>query len=206
MRGAITLRLARLRRVLATGERGAKLGDLARESAQLRLFEELETGPRPDGALAGYWYLCHGQPQPAADAAGDDADLVLLAAGSDGAPAALVERALALDIGTLSPHAAAVGFALAARSGKEPLPYLERLVAQHGDGGARVQAFLEALRADPEAAIAAADTRLLGCDAQTRAIAYVAAAILLGDTCPPAWRDHARRALFPAERPYLKAS
>ncbi len=32
-----------------------------------------------------------------------------------------------------------------------------------------------------------------------------AAAVMLGDACPPAWREHVRRALFVPERPYLRA-
>ncbi len=203
LREPIAMRLTRLRR-LASSTGRVDTSDLVAQAPRLRWFALLEGYDAPDEAsAAAYWKLGRGEVVAAADAARDSVALLLQAAASDGAPSELVARALAVPAATLDPWSALLAYALAARTGNDPAPYLERMTGL-GDDERLVKAFLAALRGtgDPAAASAALD----GAGLESRAHAYAAAAVLLGDACPLAWRTLALRALFVGERPYLKAS
>ena len=203
MREAIAMRIARLRRL--TAGLGANLSDLAAESRALTIYQMTEQeGAPPQPGIAAYWHLGRGALDQALGLAGDNDSLLVLIGASDGAPPAAIERALAVPTAKLGSTTAAVAFALAVRTGKDAGVYLARLVELRGRHAAPQRAFLESLQKDAKAAIAAADTTLAGCGAEERAEVYAAAAVLLGDACPPAWREHVRRVLFAAERPYLR--
>jgi hypothetical protein len=130
------------------------------------------------------------------------ARVLRLVAASDGAPADVVARALALpaeaglDADTFIP---ALSLATrAGRDGSEIVKLAPKVMPRDADK--LVQAFVairnHAKRADVEAA-------LRGMDPRMRGYAYVAAAMLWGRECPRDWRMAAQRLLFVSERPYL---
>jgi hypothetical protein len=130
------------------------------------------------------------------------ARVLRLVAASDGAPAEVVARALALpadaglDADTFMP---ALSLATrAGRDGNEIAKLAPKMIPRDWD---RLMRAFSAIRdhakpSDVEAA-------LRGVDPRVRGYAYVAAVMLWGAECPREWRTAAQRLLFVSERPYL---
>jgi hypothetical protein len=130
------------------------------------------------------------------------ARVLRLVAASDGAPAAVVARALALpadaglDADTFIP-----ALSLATRAGRDASEIVKlapKMIPRDGDK--LMRAFVAIRKHAGRAEIEAA---LRGSDPRVRGYAYVAAAMLWGAECPREWRVAAQRLLFVSERPYL---
>jgi len=201
--------IARIRRLVAGGS-AADLSDLLPFSAMLRNVVDGEEPQPPHQDGWGAWrLLAKGELSLALDEAAspeERAELLRLAAASQGASPALIREAFEL------PTAAGVGqdslwatAALALREGRDPGPFL----ALGGELGLRPDQLrmlevldADALRAEPEAAMG----RLRqGHNAFLQGQALVMGIVLLQDEAPPRWRQEARALLFDSERPYFLA-
>jgi hypothetical protein len=203
----LAIDVARLRRMVA-GAEPASLDDLERDSALLGFLRATETGAGfEQSPLLAYRELASGRLAEALDRAAGAmepyARVLRLAAASDGASAELVTRALELPLPQGIDHDtiwAAIG--LAARE-KVPLePYYEFASKVVRVDVPAMRTFIEAIRSGtaPESA----DAALEGTHMKSRAHAYSAAVILLGNEAPAPWRERARRMLFAYERPWFE--
>jgi Zn-dependent protease with chaperone function len=206
MRPVVAMQIARLSRVLDRA--GAPdLTVLAQESDELGLMTAIESATALDTpALKAYGALAKGQIASALDLAHGDpaseARLIRLAAASDGADAALVARAAALepaaglDASTLWPT-----IGLAARAHQDYSAYLKQLPEIWTDRYKFLPDFVKGLQSGqrPEAL----EKLLAGLEPELRGHAYVVGVIVLGPRAPQAWRDGAKRLLFSFERPYF---
>jgi Zn-dependent protease with chaperone function len=178
--------------------------DVVEQEPALAVARDIERGTedlRPE--LATYRHLFRGElAAAAAKAQGTDAEptIAVLVACSAGATPEQIERgALAAD--KLSAGIAVYAYALALKTGRDPSPY-RNLVTDADRDLHESFAFVDAVAA----AKPATDLGTLQppVDFTTRARAYAAASVLLGDKLPEEWRTFARRALFVFERPYLR--
>jgi len=207
MREGFSIEAARVKRMASPMLGSAALTMLAPDSHQLDLALRIEAGNsdlKPP-FLKAYSVLATGQIAQALDLAKSDPDtaarLLWLAAGSEGADPALMQRALAqqegIDLGTLW-----IAAALAARSHKDVTSYLKELpLAWQGHRQAMLD-FIAAVQSGqkPEKAEALLDDL----EPDLRGNAYAMGVILLGPRAPATWRDGAKRLLFATERPYFK--
>jgi Zn-dependent protease with chaperone function len=165
--------------------------------------DPLDPAHRPD-LMEPFLHLQRGDLAAAIGAAnGTDVEtqVLILSAGSDGAPPHLVNRALGVPVDQIAGVGAIYTAAIALRAGRDPAPYLAR-IGEPGDAVAeQVRAFVGALGL-PDPAPAAA--RLDGLDPELRAIALSAAVVATGDRGPPEWRRLAIDALVPGQRPYFR--
>ena len=203
MREGLGTEAARVKRMAGS----ATLTMLTPDSHQLDLALKIEAGSsdlKPP-FLKTYSVLAEGKIAQALDLAKSDpetaARLLWLAAGSDGADPALVQRALAQQAG-IDTSTLWIAAALAARSHKDVAPYLKDLPAAWQDHRQAMLDFIAAVQGGqkPDKAEALLD----GVEPGLRGNAYVVGVILLGPRAPAAWRDGARRLLFVTERPYFK--
>jgi Zn-dependent protease with chaperone function len=199
--------LARIRRA-AAADGDPDLSDLFRRSARLRALEAVHPdSPAMREQLQPFDHLGRGQLDEALRASSDGYVRALVAA-SEGADPALAQSVLAGAPCEGGPMCA-VHVGLALRSGADVAPALERLTAQLDDTDrAGLRRFVERLRQRSRAQLEGEVTRLEG-ELQTLALAvqgqaYSLAVIALGERCPPAWRDLAKRLLFITERPYFR--
>lgn len=204
--GVMALDLARMRRAAGQADAGT-LAALAQSSPALREQLTLETGQGVESpAWRAYAELARGRIDQAVQLAQSrpqgQARLLRLAAASQGASAALVQRALALPAGDgIDDGTVWAAIALALRQGQDPaalLPAAQRSAPRQVETMLR---FAEAVRRGeaPETA----ERLLEGLTPDLRGQAYSLAGVLLGDKTPPAWREGARRLLFASERPFL---
>jgi len=206
LRGFLVLDAARVRRLSAAGS-DVPLGDLAKHSQQIAMFEAIESGRDVTGSgLEPYSALARGELQQAlklAKKSGVDNDaIVWLAAASDGANQEMIERALALPVGESADLASMFAmYGIAVREGHDPAPYANRIHTEFGRQGDAVLAFLEAVRrgADP----AAGRNAMPMMDLRSRLFAQNAVLIMRGPRTPRGWREQVTRGLFIGERQYL---
>ncbi|MBW8809229.1 MAG: M48 family metalloprotease, partial [Lysobacter sp.] len=201
----VALEIARTQRAIG-GEAAVDLGK-AISSAQFERLMAIEQGQLPpDSPYSAYTSLKRGDLQSALRIAQADADLraqmLRLVAASDGAPRETVAEAL-----KLVPHegmddvSAWTALALATRE-RDDNPRLRELALQSDPReAAKIAAFFDAVKRG--ASSADAERALGAVTARSRGLAYSTAAIVLGERCPQAWREGAKRLLFTVERPYF---
>jgi hypothetical protein len=207
VRDQLAVATLRIQRLLANEEAPIDLQRAAASSDYVRSLIAPEIADLANGReWTPYVALAHGDLTKALVTKNapefHQARVLRLVAASDGAPADVVARALALpadaglDADTFIP-----ALSLATRAGRDPSDILKlapKMIPRDGDK--LMRAFIairrHAGRADIEAA-------LRGSDPRVRGYAYVAAAMLWGAECPREWRTAAQRLLFVSERPYL---
>lgn len=197
------VRIRRLRRL----DGPQMLNDLGKAPESLRAALAVEGKEKIDdpdglayralarGKLDEAMRLVRGRPE-------SEARMLRLVAASDGATPTLVTQALSLDT-TAGTDSATAWFsaALAAREGRDYLPYLQRVTPAHSEYVQEIRGFVDSLRQgrSPEAA----EQELKRLTPEVRGYAYGMGAILLGPKAPRAWREAATRLLFAFERPYF---
>ncbi len=145
-----------------------------------------------------------GEPDQATGGGDEDPWIVRQAAASSGASKELIERAMAMPVDeALNGDTIWPTLGLAARTGRDPAPYLKAVGLD--EPPAHMEALfglldVEALRKDPTLVEAALKNQPL----ETKARGYVLAAVALGDDAPQLWRDRAMALLFPTERPWFR--
>ncbi|MYM21407.1 M48 family metalloprotease [Duganella sp. FT135W] len=203
---AASLELARLHRLAADGENVIRLANKSPELERLLMYERGEG--KPDAPERAYAKLQAGElAQALASSMGNDwqqAQVLRLAAASDGASADMVKRALALPPEQgMDGATVPLSIALALKHGADPKPYMEISAKAYDRYHAPMMAFLSALKRGQDPL--ASETILLGrVPMEVRAYAYGAGMVLLGPKTPPAWRQFNRRLLFASERPFFR--
>ncbi|MEA5125409.1 M48 family metallopeptidase [Xanthomonas floridensis] len=196
--------LARLQRYRG---QAPDLSALAQRSPSLASALALETGKGTEGTpYQSYHALAGGQLDAAVTEAAPNPDvqarIVRLAAASQGASAALLQQARALDAKAgLDMFTAPTAWALAARQGWPVEPLRDATVRATGEDAAGIMRFFTAVQAGADQQ--RADAALTGVSLVGRGLAYAMAAVWLGERCPQAWREGAKQLLFSSERPYL---
>lgn len=198
------LTLARVRRMTADD---AALSDLARDSAAVQFFTNIELGSSRQPVDQAYNDLHRGNleaavkrtlPAPVA------ARVLRLAAASDGAPDELVRRSrqLAIDEGLdAGTGFAAIGLALRDDASSEEIAeLLRRLSPAQADS---LSTLVEAVR---QRNFRRVDQMLEVADVAMRGYLYSMATVALGEDTPSTWREGARRLLFAPERPHFAPS
>lgn len=136
------------------------------------------------------------------DSANDDARLLRLAAASEGASAAVIQRMLALPVQQgLDSSTGLVSVAVAMKAGQDAKAVLAAAKPMYGPYGDALQGFLQHVGsgADPTRAEALLDNM----PPDVRGLAIAAGITLLGRKAPPAWRQFSQRVLFVTDRPYF---
>ena len=205
LREGVCVEIVRVRRMASPTLDTAALTKLTCDSHQLESILQIDAGTDLNPpALKAYSVLAKGQIAQALDLAKSDAEtaarLLWLAAGSDGADPALVQRALAQQDG-LDPETLWIAAALAARSHKDAAPYLKDLPIAWQEHHQAMLDFIAAVQGGQKPD--KAEALLTGIEPELRGHAYVMGVILLGPRTPAAWRDGAKRLLFTMERPYF---
>lgn len=201
---AVAVELARVMRMRDADRES--LNQLATQSSVLGNLLAIDSTQVVGSPYEAYLRLDRGEYEMALNMARADADLwphvLRLVAASDDAPRELVDQALALPVesGT-DPATAWIAWALAVRHGRDEAQWRAHLQASDPDEAARVIAFVDAAR--DGAPPAHAEALLGNVPPMTRGIAYAAAAVVRGASCPSQWRDGARKLLFTTERPHL---
>jgi Zn-dependent protease with chaperone function len=201
MTSGITMDIVRVRRILGQAST-AELQPLLERSHDLAQALATE-GVGEGGEASPFGKLARGELEASVAAAQDPqmAKYVLwLAAASDGAPRALVARALGSSLPAADENSAWAALALASREGSDVAALEQSLRATGLPDSAAILDFFAAVRAGEGQA---ADAHLASTSFHGRAMAYAMAAIYLGERCPPAWRQLAAQALYAFERPYL---
>lgn len=207
MRENLAMRLARTRRASAAAD-DAVIADLAPYAPVVTAVLALERAtPPPEPWMTPWWHLGFGRLEQADHSAdAGNVHLQVLLAASDGASVEIVNRVMGLSPASLDPFDALLGYALAVRTGRDGEPYLAR-TSELGPYADRARAFLVGLRGHHDVgSLARLEAALGPLPIEVRARLLAAAAVLVGENCPPAWRQLARRALFRTERPYLAAT
>ena len=202
----VAVDLARIHR-LTGKDSGHVMGGLIKSSDQLESLLALESGEGLDKSPASaYAALMRGELDTALRLAHADsmveANVLRLAAASDGASAEIQSRALAL-----GPEAgldndtrwASIGLAM--RNGQDPTPFLPAEGLVPADYTQRLLRFVERARTGRNAA--EAESELLGLPPLMRGHAYSVVTIVLGARAPEQWRNGAKRLLFASERPFF---
>lgn len=143
-------------------------------------------------------HLRFGNFDSALAASNHDPRIALLVACSDGATPAQVEHGAALGPDKIPRDVAIYAYTLALRTGRDGTPF--RMLVDDVDDRQAID-FVDQVQKAPPGELPKITPPI---DLEARAVAYAAAAVLLGDATPPAWRDAAKRTLFVIERPYLK--
>jgi hypothetical protein len=204
---SVIVDVARIRRLIGDENDHAFAG-LVKASQELQYVTSLETGKglekSPDGAYAP---LMRGELDKAIEIAHADsmveANVLRLAAASEGASPEIQARALALGVERgLDRDTRWASIGLAMRDGRDHVPFMPSEREMSPADAQRFLRFIERARAggDP----AAADEELRGLPPRARGHAYSVAVIVLGERAPQHWRTGAKRLLFPLERPYFK--
>jgi hypothetical protein len=198
----VAMQMARIKR-LSEGE-ATSLKSLAPDSQSLRELLQLESGEGLSGPLLAYSALAQGKLDEALKLAESSprvkADISLLVACSDGANAGLVSKVLdERKTQNPSPGEAWYLFALALRSKRDASIYRAVLVKNSPQYQGLIDGFETLVRSKP----GNLENSMAGLQFSQRAYIYAAGVIVLGDRAPEKWREHARRLLFPAERPFF---
>ena len=197
----------RLRR-MSSGDGGdAQSADLRVQSRTLRYYWSLisGTGLQP-GVDTAYHHLARGELDAAVKEQTQDpqeaARVLRLAAASDGASRAIINRALALPIDQgIDEYTAWVALGLALRERRDPAPYLAVIRDYKDESADKVLEFITAARSATNPADA--DQLLDGLQLEARGQAYATALVIMGTRAPAEWRNGADRLLFVPERPYF---
>ncbi|RCS53913.1 Zn-dependent protease with chaperone function [Bremerella cremea] len=201
--------MARLRRADANGAE-VQYNDLTFHSNNLKMILEMESGNRFQGTpMSMFQFLSKGQLEQAYQVGGGEnmePFMLDLFAASSGAPQAAQDKALArpvaeIEEGRTLPYLAA----LAARNGKDPEPYLQRLqdlAAKPGESDNLADVIRQAIAAGKPSDDLA--ERLQTLDPIERGMALAAIAMLYPDQLAEKWKQQARGLLFVMERPYIK--
>jgi hypothetical protein len=199
----VALDIARIRRVMETTP---DLRNLYRDNDSLRFFESIATGRDMDlPESSAYNHLANGRLAQSIQAArnlpGTRERLFRLVGASDGASHDQIVAALTvpndegIDEASVWP-----AYALAVRE-KADTTALTAAIDKLDDPDSK--AVLQFIAAVHQGATDTATKHLAGTTPRMRGQAYSAAAVLLGQRCPAAWRQSAKRLLFTPERPYL---
>ncbi len=196
----------RLRR-MASRDGAAESSDLMRQSETLRYYLALSSGAGlQPGIDMAYHHVARGELDAAVNEQMQDpqeiARIVRLAAASDGAPRALIDRALALPVDQgVDPDSVWMALGLALRERRDPAPYVAVVREFKDENAEQVLEFITALRTSANPVDAG---RLLdGLPMEARGQAYSAAVVMMGPRAPAEWRRAADRLLFVPERPYF---
>ncbi len=203
---ALALDLARIHRLIDRDS--AAVIALTHSSEQLQTLLNLERGIGFDSTpLLAYEALARGDLDDAVYRARGDSDVtarvIRLAAASDGASAALVQRALALGSGRgLDVYSRWAAIGLAVREGQNYREFLQRDEVLEPEFMDHLSRFLNLTRRGVPVSAAEAELREL--PPSMRGLAYSVALIVRGRSAPQAWRQGAKRLLFAWERPYFR--
>ncbi len=198
--------LARIHRML--DHDSAAVFALIGASKRLESLLNLEHGIGFDSTpLLAYEALARGDIASAVSRARGDSEpaarVLRLAAASDGASAALIDRALALGAKAgVDTYSRWVTIGLAVRERRDYEDLLqgdEGMPAEYTDHLSR---FVDLLRRG--SSVAAAEAELRELPLSMRGLAYSVAVIAKGRNAPQAWRRGAKRLLFAWERPYFR--
>jgi hypothetical protein len=176
-------------------------------SPQLEYYARLETGEGLQGSPdSAYVALTRGELDKAVVIARRDsaveANVLRLAAASDGASPEIQARALALGTEAgLDSDTRWASIGLAIRDGRDPKPFFPSEETMSTEDAAQFLRFIERARAGD---IAGAEQELSGFRPAARGQAYSVAVIVLGAKAPEQWRTAAKRLLFALERPYFR--
>ena len=201
----VVLDLARLHRLLGDGR---AMTALAKGSDELQYMIALETGKGlGDDPTSAYAALARGELDAALEKAAPDsgtaAEVLRLAAASDGASEELQARALALDAETgidNNTRWAAIGLAM--RKGVDHARFHPPEATVSAEYMAKLLKFVG--RAQTEAEPIAAESELVGLTPVMRGHAFTVATVVLGERTPEPWRTGAKRLLFASERPFFR--
>lgn len=202
----VSIDMARIQRLLSN-DRANVMKELGNKSEDLRRLLALESGEGlGDSPYRAYPELARGNLERALKLAHDkpqsEARVLRLAAASDGASAALLEKALALPMDQgLDESTVWAAMALAIRARQDLAPFeaaVRQVASRQADTMLR---FAEVLKneAPPEEA----ERLLAGLPPELRGHGYSMGSVVLGTKAPKAWRDGAKRLLFASERPYF---
>jgi Zn-dependent protease with chaperone function/tellurite resistance protein len=208
--------IARARRAASPGVDEPDLADLQRTSPLLGMLAMLPGPMVPPPVREVYEALRQGRPEEALQLAAafeyDDSILPIVAA-SDGAPVELAAKLMGKPLRTsderIGRDELAARYGLAVREGRDPLELGDlraRILEKSEPHGAEIGAFLDDLVRRRKGARGndAAVRGLRRVDVILQGFAYATAVIALGERCPPAWRQLAKRLLFVTERPYFR--
>ena len=199
--------LARVHRLVGS-DTGHAMAALIRASTDLQYAMSLETGKGLDDTPdAAYPALLRGELDKALKIASADsaveANVLRLAAASDGASAELQARAAALGAEAgLDNDTRWSSIALALRSGQDHAPFLPSDEPASAGYVKQALRFIERARTGKDKL--AAESELIGLPPLMRGHAYSMATIVLGTETPEQWRAAAKKLLFGGERPYFK--
>ncbi|WP_312316171.1 M48 family metallopeptidase [Stenotrophomonas sp.] len=196
--------LARVKRML--GASPQEIESLASDSAFLSTMLAFESEQVVGTPYEAYLRLDEGDYERALSLAQANPALypriVRLVAASDGASAEWIEQALGLPVEeNVDLESTWSMWALTLRHGGNEAAWRQKVLAIDPEEAQRVVAFVDAVRAN--ASTAQAEAALGDVRAGSRGNAYTVAAILRGESCPPQWRDGAKKLLFGSERPHL---
>jgi len=198
--------LARLHRLIDANPRPA-IARLAPGSAYLRYLVSLDSGQGLDSPTQlAYLELARGHLDKALELARADSEVearvLRLAAASDGAPAELVSRALALPTEAgLDDQTRWASIGLAARMGRDFTPLVSSKQSWPREYVDTLLGFLARARSGKN--LSAAEGSLKRLPLEVRGEGYVLGVITLRGRAPAAWRHAAKQLLFITERPYF---
>jgi Zn-dependent protease with chaperone function len=202
----VAMDLARIHRLLGS-DSGQVMGALVKSSEQLGYLIDLETGKGLEKTPgSAYKAMMQGELEKAIQIAHDDslveANVLRLAAASDGASAEIQARALALaSEAGLDNDTRWASIGLAMRTGRDHKPYLPTDEQVPVEYLLQVMRFAERARAATD--LPAAEAELVGLPPVLRGHAYSMATVILGSRAPGQWRMAAKRLLFASERPWF---
>ena len=202
--GTAALRLARIRRYVATGP--VDLNDLLRR-LEVQSMLALEQGGLQDPASNAYSMLNRGQLQQVRDilATSDGDHLKILLGASEGAAPPWQEAALAVPLDELEHSSLLYLAALAFRRGDPHQKYLDQFLTVSKDyySGRQKTAleFVEAvMKSGPNPELESLLHERMPVE---RGYGFTAAIIMFPDSVPQGWRRAARAFLFASERPWF---
>lgn len=203
-RDVIATELARVKRI--SGAPKQDIDAIAEHSAYVRRMRALGEDGAAGTPYEAYAQLGRGEPGVAVSMAKADPELyprvLRLAAASDGAPAEMVQQALALPANEgIDPLTTFVAWATDVREGRPGTQWRKQAEAYDQEQVAHISAFVDAVQGGAD--IASAEAALGRAMPHFRGVAYMMATIMRGQRCPTEWREGAKKLLFAPERPYF---
>ena len=135
------------------------------------------------------------------DLQGDKPHATRLLGASDGATKAMIDAAFAAGDDDLDETNVLLMWALAKRTGRDANKYD---ILANDAFSSKDYVFKTLHAVEKTGAKTDIESMLYGLDIATRGYVYAAAAVLLGEKAPSAWKEYAYKALFAYERPYFK--